>query len=98
MAQWLVLVVESPSPSPPPQMLIPQGSEGGGTGGAVGGLVTTRSMTAPAGGAPLQVAPEGLGPEGVSGEGAVPGVVCGAGWTSNQLQQRKLRVLTWTGL
>ena len=42
-------------------------------------------MTAPPGGAPLQVAPEGLGPEGVLGEGAAPRVVGGAGGTSNQL-------------
>ena len=48
---------------PPPPMTIPQGYEGEGTGGAVGGQAITRSMTTPPGGA--QFAPEGLGPKGV---------------------------------
>ena len=81
MAQLLVLVVEFPPPPPPPPMMIPQGNEGEGTGGAVGGLAITLSMTAPLGGALFS--PEGLGPEGVLGEGEAPGVVGGAGWTSN---------------
>ena len=58
---------------------------------AVGGRAITRSMTAPPGGAPF--APEGLGPEGVLGEGAAPGVVGGAGGTSNQRPQRAPRRL-----
>ena len=70
-------------------MLIPQGNEGEGTGGAVGGRAITRSMTAPPGGALF--APEGLGPEGVLGEGEAPGVVDGAGRTSNQRPQRDSR-------
>ena len=75
-------------PSPPPPMPRPQGTEGGGRGGgAVGGRVTTRSMTAPPGGAPL--APEGQGPEGVLGDGAAPGLAGGVGWTSSQRPQRE---------
>ena len=63
-------------------MPIPQGNEGEGTGGAVGGRAITRSIL---------FAPEGLGPEGVSGEGAAPGLVGGAGGTSDQRPQRELR-------
>ena len=89
MAQLLVLVVESPPSPPQKQMQIPQGNEVEGRGGAVGGRAITRSMTAPPGGALF--APEGLGPEGVLVEGAVPGVVGGAGGTSNQRLQRDSR-------
>ena len=63
-------------------MQIPRENEGEGTGGAVGGGAITRSMTAPPGGALF--APD-------LREGASPGVVGGAGGTSNQRPQRDLR-------